>query len=74
MLVAELKRRNVFKVATAYLVVGWVVLQVAEFFFENFGAPVWAIRSFSLLVILGFNALLFCVSLFLLQRGIGIRQ
>jgi hypothetical protein len=39
MLIAELKRRNVFKVATAYMVVGWVVLQIAEFFFESFLAP-----------------------------------
>jgi TolB-like protein len=54
MLVAELKRRNVFKIATAYIVVGWVVLQVAEFFFESFGAPSWAIRSLTVLVVLGF--------------------
>ena len=29
-LIGELKRRNVFKVAVAYMIVGWVVLQVAE--------------------------------------------
>ena len=27
----ELKRRNVFRVAIAYIIVGWVVMQVAEF-------------------------------------------
>jgi TolB-like protein/predicted Zn-dependent protease len=54
MLVAELKRRNVFKVATAYMVVGWIALQIAEMFFDSFGAPVWAFRSLSVVVILGF--------------------
>jgi adenylate cyclase len=54
MLFAELRRRNVFKVATAYMVVGWIVLQISSQFFENFGAPDWAIRSFSLLIVLGF--------------------
>jgi TolB-like protein len=54
MIFAELRRRNVFKVATAYMVVGWVVLQIASQFFENFGAPDWAIRSFSLIIVLGF--------------------
>jgi TolB-like protein/Flp pilus assembly protein TadD len=54
MLVAELKRRNVFKIATAYIVVGWVVLQVAEFLFESFEAPIWVIQSLTVLVVLGF--------------------
>jgi len=36
----ELKRRNVVRVAIAYSVIRWVLAQVAEFAFENFGAPV----------------------------------
>ena len=36
---AELKRRNVIRVAAAYTVIAWVLAQVAEFAFENFGAP-----------------------------------
>ena len=35
-LLSELKRRNVFRVAAAYIVVGWVVLQVAEFIARRF--------------------------------------
>lgn len=54
MMVAELKRRSVFKVATAYMVVGWIVLQIATLLFDNFGAPTWAIQSFSALIFLGF--------------------
>ncbi len=36
---AELQRRNVVRVGLAYAVVGWVLAQIAEFAFENFGAP-----------------------------------
>lgn len=39
--ISELKRRNIARVATAYGVVAWVLAQVAEFTFENFGAPEW---------------------------------
>ena len=35
----ELKRRNVVRVGIAYIVIGRVLAQVAEFAFENFGAP-----------------------------------
>jgi hypothetical protein len=37
----ELKRRNVFRVAIAYLAVAWLILQVADIVFENIGAPAW---------------------------------
>ena len=40
---AELKRRNVVRVGLAYAVIGWVLAQIAEFAFENFGAPDWAL-------------------------------
>ena len=46
----ELKRRNVFRVGIAYTVVAWLVAQVVDLVLENFGAPVWFMRS--LLVIL----------------------
>ncbi len=39
--VEELKRRNVVRVGLAYVVIGWVLAQIAEFAFENFGAPEW---------------------------------
>ncbi len=46
----ELKRRNVFRVGIAYTVVAWLTAQVVDLVLENFGAPVWFMRS--LLVIL----------------------
>lgn len=39
----ELKRRNVFRVAGLYAVVGWVVAQVADTFFTGLGLPVWTV-------------------------------
>ena len=40
----ELKRRNVYKVAVAYAVVGWLLLQVATQVFPIFDVPNWVIR------------------------------
>jgi len=53
-LIAELKRRSVFKVGAAYLVVGWLVIQAASIAFPTFEAPAWALRAFMLVVALGF--------------------
>jgi adenylate cyclase len=53
-LFSELRRRNVFKVTAAYLVVGWVLIQIAELLFPSFGAPDWVLRVFIVLVALGF--------------------
>src|SRR6476660_6017667 len=51
---AELKRRNVYKVAVAYAVVSWLLIQVATQVFPFFGIPNWAVRLVVLLLILGF--------------------
>ncbi len=51
---AELKRRNVYKVGIAYLVVGWLLVQVATQVFPFLEIPNWAIRLVILLVALGF--------------------
>lgn len=51
---AELKRRHVVRVAMVYLVVGWLVIQVANATFEEFGIPSWAYRFVVLMVALGF--------------------
>jgi TolB-like protein/tetratricopeptide (TPR) repeat protein len=53
-LFSELKRRNVFKVAGAYLVVAWVVIQVADVVAPQLSLPEWAPRFVTLLVLLGF--------------------
>jgi adenylate cyclase len=50
----ELKRRNVYKVAVAYAVVGWLLVQVATQVFPFFEIPNWAVRLAVLAVIAGF--------------------
>src|SRR5947199_9021527 len=50
----ELKRRNVYKVAVAYAVVGWLLIQIATQVFPFLDVPNWAIRLIILLLALGF--------------------
>ncbi len=50
----ELKRRNVYKVAVAYAVVAWFLIQVATQVFPFFEIPNWAVRLVVLLIIIGF--------------------
>jgi TolB-like protein/Tfp pilus assembly protein PilF len=52
--VAELRRRNVFRIAAAYAVVAWLLLQLADILFGNFGAPAWVFRTFVVVLVLGF--------------------
>ena len=67
----ELKRRNVFRVGIAYVVIGWVVAQVAEFAFENFGAPDWVLKVFVMILLLGLPiALLFAWAFELTPDGV----
>ena len=56
---AELKRRNVVRVGIAYVLIGWVLAQVAEFAFENFGAPDWVLKTVVTLLLLGLPLALF---------------
>src|SRR3984893_7191541 len=51
---SELKRRNVYKVAAAYAVVGWLIVQVATQVFPFFEIPNCAIRLVVLLIVIGF--------------------
>jgi len=57
-IIAELKRRNIFRVALLYTVAAWLVLQVADVLFELLGIPGWAFR-------LTFALLLICFPLFM---------
>ena len=50
---AELKRRNVYKVAVAYIVAGWALSQGIAQVFPVFDVPNWVIRSVVLLIIIG---------------------
>src|SRR3954451_8859494 len=51
---SELKRRNVYKVAVAYLVVGWLLIQVATQVFPFLEIPNWVVRLVIALVAIGF--------------------
>src|SRR6202165_2990285 len=51
---AELKRRNVYKVAVAYAVVAWLLIQIATQVFPFFEIPNWAVRLVVLLLVIGF--------------------
>src|SRR3982074_3844208 len=51
---AELKRRNVYKVAVAYAVIAWLTIQAAAFFLPAFNAPQWAMQIIILILVVGF--------------------
>jgi len=50
---AELKRRNVYKVAVAYAIVGWLLVQVATQVFPFLEIPNWVVRLVIALVMIG---------------------
>ena len=50
----ELKRRSVFKVAAAYVIVAWLIAQVAELALSSFESPTWVIKSVIFLLLVGF--------------------
>ena len=51
---AELKRRHVYRIAVAYGVVAWLLIQVATQVFPFFEVPNWAVRLVVMLLALGF--------------------
>src|SRR5215212_6412412 len=53
-LFAELKRRNVYKVAVAYAVIGWLVIQIGSTILPTFHAPEWVVQTLIVIVALGF--------------------
>lgn len=58
-LIAELKRRNVFRVGAAYAVVGWLVIEVTDTVFPHLGLPGWSVTLAIALVITGFPLAVF---------------
>ena len=58
-LLTELKRRNVFRVATAYVVIAWAIAQVADLAFDNFGTPEWVGKTVLFVLVLGFPLAVF---------------
>ena len=53
-LFSELKRRNVYKVAVAYAIVGWLIAQIATQIFPFLEIPTWVVRLVIALVAIGF--------------------
>jgi TolB-like protein/Tfp pilus assembly protein PilF len=69
----ELKRRNVYKVAVAYAVVGWLLIQVATQVLPFFEIPNWGVRLAVLLIVVGFPIALVIAWAFELTPG-GIKR
>ncbi|MFK8052998.1 MAG: hypothetical protein AB8F65_08470 [Woeseiaceae bacterium] len=63
-LIEELKRRNVFRVGLAYLVVAWLVAQVADLVLDSFNAPSWVMQTILVLLALGLPVTLFLAWVF----------
>src|SRR5947207_3231554 len=51
---AELKRRNVYKVAVAYAVISWLLVQAASILLPTFETPAWVMKALVVLLALGF--------------------
>ncbi len=67
----ELKRRNVYKVAIAYAIVAWLLIQAASILFPTFEAPAWVMKVFVTAIILGFPvALIFAWAFEITPEGI----
>jgi len=67
----ELKRRNVVRVGVVYLIVSWLLAQVADLMLENFEAPGWVIKSILVVLIIGFPlALVFAWAFELTPEGL----
>ena len=67
----ELKRRNVVRVAIAYVIFCWLVIQIAEALLPGFGAPDWVFKTLVLFLAIGFPlALLFAWAFELTPDGI----
>jgi len=50
---SELKRRNIFRVATVYLIVGWIIIQIADATFEPLQLPSWSITLLIVFLVIG---------------------
>jgi TolB-like protein len=67
----ELKRRNVVRVGVVYLIVAWLLAQVADLMLENFNAPDWVIQAILVVLIVGFPlAVVFAWAFELTPEGI----
>jgi len=58
-LIDELKRRNVFRVGAAYLVVAWLLVEISDTIFPRLGLPEWTVTFVIALLLLGLPLALF---------------
>ena len=73
--VSELRRRNVYKVAVAYAVVAWLLIQAASIFLPAFDAPPWVMKIFIIVIIFGFPvALIFSWAFEITPEGIKLES
>jgi len=71
----ELKRRRVYSVAVAYVIVAWLLIQVATQVFPFFNIPSWVVRLVVLLTIVGFPVSLVCAWAFeMTAEGIKLER
>ncbi|MCH7508997.1 MAG: tetratricopeptide repeat protein [Proteobacteria bacterium] len=54
----ELRRRNVFRSAAAYVVIAWLLIQIADILLEAFAAPNWAMRAIVIALAVSFPVVL----------------
>jgi TolB-like protein/Tfp pilus assembly protein PilF len=70
-LIAELKRRNVFRVGIAYVICAWAIAQVADLVLDNIEAPDWVMQAIMLVLVIGLPlALIFAWAFELTPEGI----
>src|SRR5437764_1542425 len=69
----ELKRRKVYRVAVAYAIVAWLLIQAASILFPTFEAPTWVMKVFVTAAILGFPVALILAWAFEMTPG-GIKR
>ena len=69
--IKELKRRNVIRVAIAYVIVAWLTAQVTELALDSFAAPDWVMKTVLFLLVIGFPfALIFAWAFELTPEGL----
>ena len=69
----ELKRRNVFRIGMAYIVAGWVLIQIGYIIAQNYAAPAWVMGVFITLLIAGLPIALYFTWTFAITTD-GIRK
>ena len=74
-LIKELNRRNVIRVAIAYVIVAWLIAQVTELALDSFAAPDWVLKTDLFLLVINFPlALLFAWAFKLTPDGIKLEK